>query len=159
VQNFCGPDIPTSNAQTYAIAVVASPNVIPCGGTANITATARDQAGVIIPGPGFTFSTAVAPLVIGNNNNAAATAHNATLTLQPGMGQTDPDTVDNGVRVATVTASVGSKYATVRVQQYCPGVTTDSSTAPGKLVLNPSSTSIACGGTTFIGAIVKDSKG
>ncbi len=162
IQNFCGDQIPTSPTQTYAISVIASPNVIPCGGTANITATARDQSGQIVPGVGFSFQSDVGGLVVGPPNTATSTAGTATLTLQPGMGKVanDYDAYGGGgVRQATVTASVGTKYATVIVQQYCPGVTTDGSTAPGKIVLVPSQNSISCNGNTFIGAVVKDSKG
>ena len=142
ITNFCG-----TSGNIATIAVVATPNVIPCGGTATLTATARSNAGVIIPGVGFNWFTDVGGLIVGPPNNASSTAGTATLTLQPGMTE------------SVVIARVGGAEGSVRVQQFCPQVLTDPSTAAGKIVLVPSSTSITCNGNTFIGAIVKDSKG
>jgi hypothetical protein len=81
------------------------------------------------------------------------------LTLLPGMGEPDTGGVDTGVRFTIVEARVGSKVGEVKVQQFCLQVTTDTSTAPGRLALVPSNNSLGCGGQTFIGAVVKDSKG
>jgi hypothetical protein len=117
---------------------------------------------VIIPGVGFNWAADIGGLIVGPPNNASSTAGTATLTLQPGMGREDTSpqpVVEVGVRYAIVTVNVGTVTATQKVQQFCPQVTTDSSTAPGKIVLNPSSTSISCNGNAFIGALVRDSKG
>ena len=83
IQNFCGDQIPTSPTQTYAISVIASPNVIPCGGTANITATARDQSGQIVPALASPSSLDIGGLVVRRPNTATSTAGTATLTLSP----------------------------------------------------------------------------
>ena len=159
VLNHCAQQIPTGNSSnSVAIALVASPNVVPCGGTSRITATARDVSGQIIPGVGFTFSTSTGGL-ISQPNNATATGNAVDLTIQPGMGQSADGVADAGIRFVAVTASVGNVSNTINVQQYCPGVDTDPSVAPGRIVLTPSNNQLSCNETTFIGAIVRDSKG
>jgi hypothetical protein len=139
-----------------AVAVTASPNVIPCGGTALITATARDPFGHVIPGVGFHFSTDIGTLVMGPPNTAHQIQDSAILSFAPGLPP-------NG-ESATVRAWVGGFGAEdaepgfVLVQQFCPGVTTDSSTAPGLISLTASSPTINCGEAAFVGARVRDSK-
>jgi hypothetical protein len=162
IQNYCGTVDPLAGPNELNVAVSASPNVVPCGGTSRITATLRDASGRIVPGVGFHFSTTGGGLLAGPPNTAAATSNSVELTLVPGMGLKDDlgtSTTEDGVRSVTVTATVGSKSGTVKVQQFCLGVVTDSSTAPGKVELVPANTTLSCGGSTFIGAVVRDSKG
>jgi hypothetical protein len=162
IQNYCANINSVHGPTEIQISVTASPNVIPCGGTAKITATARDAAGRIIPNLGWHFTTEYGGLLSGPPNTANATNASVELTLLPGMGRKDDlglSVTEDGVRSVIVRAWVGSKVGEVKVQQFCLGVVTDSSTAPGRLVLVPENSSLGCAGTTFIGAVVKDSKG
>lgn len=137
-----------------AIAVTADPNVIPCGGTAKLTATARAvDTGLVVPSEllGFHWETDIGQLNVGPPNTAEAADNFATLTLVPGMGS------------ATVRAWVGDlsqNPGEVLIQQFCPGVTVDNdqSIAAGALTLSASSNAVTCGETIFLGARVRDSK-
>jgi hypothetical protein len=140
-----------------AIAVTADPNVIPCGGTANLTASARDGDGHIVEGLGFHWEIVTEKddekvrglLNVGPPNTADETDAHATLTLTPGMAS------------STVRAWVGDQTANpgqVTVQQYCPDVVTDGSSATGSIQLSASSQTAGCGEAVFIGARIRDAK-
>ncbi len=140
IVQVCGP---------IAIAITADPNVIPCGGTANLTATARDKNGRVVDYLGFHWETNMGLLYVGPPNTAAETDPLATLTLTPGMTN------------ATVRAWVGglSDYpGEVTIQQFCPEVVTDGSGATGSIQLSASSLTAGCGEAIFIGARVRDAK-
>lgn len=143
------PDIPPG----VAVVVTADPNVVPCGGgTSAITATLRDRTGRIIEGVGFHFAVegpGAAPgiLSVGPPNTASVTAGRAVLTLLPEMYE--------ATVIAAVGTTLGTVQGTVTVKQYCPG----SATTPGNIVLTASSPTIGCGGSTFIGARVRDVSG
>jgi hypothetical protein len=138
-----------------AIAVTADPNVIPCSGTANLTASVRDINGHLVEGLGFHWEVVDADgskgsLYVGPPNTADETDGRATLTLTPGMTTT------------TVRAWVGemtSNPGEVTVQQYCPDVVSDGSSATGAIQLSASSTTVGCGEAVFVGARLRDSKG
>ena len=140
-----------------AIAVTADPNVIPCGGTTNLTATARDGNGRIVSPLGFHWQIVTASddlqtrgmLYVGPPNTADAVDNRATLTLVPGFAST---TVR--VWIGDFTENPGE----VTVQQHCPGVTTDGSSAAGAIMLSASSPSVGCGEALFIGVRLRDSK-
>jgi len=135
-----------------SVVVTANPNVIECGGTSVITATARDANGHVVKGVGFHFATDMGLLVV-HPNNAANEEGIAALTLQPGMTS------------ATVTVSVGTTLGTVEgtttVQQFCPGVVPgqNASAAPGQVLLNSSNNNLVCGEQVFVGMKIRDSKG
>jgi len=150
IQNYCG-----SEGIIASIVLTANPNVIECGGTSILTASARDAAGHVIPGVGFHFATSVGLLVV-HPNNANNEEGIASLTLQPGQGD------------STVIVSVGSHLGTIEraeaiitVQQFCPGVQVgqNASMAPGTIQLNRSNDNLVCGEQVFIGIKVRDMKG
>jgi hypothetical protein len=143
-----------------AIAITADPNVIPCGGTANLTARGRDANGHNVDLLGYHWETDIGLLYVGPPNTADETDGRATLTLIPGMGASDNG---DGTFYATVRVWVGdfSDFpATVRVQQYCPGVEPgkDGTEAAGQIQLTASTQTAGCGEAVFIGARIKDSK-
>jgi hypothetical protein len=132
-----------------AIAVTADPNVIPCGGTTNLTATARDDNGHILEGLQWHWETLEGQLYVGPPNTADQVDNRATLTLIPGMIS------------SVVTAWVGNftdAPGQVTVQQFCPFVDTDGSGAEGAIQLSASTVVAGCGEAVFIGARVRDSK-
>jgi hypothetical protein len=140
-----------------AIAITADPNVIPCGGTANLTASVRDVNGRLIEGLGFHWEVVTDKndaavrglLYVGPPNTADETDGHATLTLTPGMAS------------STVRAWVGDltdNPGEVTVQQYCPDVVTDGSSATGSIQLSASGQTAGCGEAIFIGARIRDSK-
>jgi hypothetical protein len=145
VQNHC------TGEQYKALSVVATPNVVPCGGTSVITVTARDAAGHIINNVGYHFATDVGKLDVGPPNTALAIDNTAVLTVLPGM------------KTTTVTAWIGDQSSNpgkVTVQQYCKdadaetqGLTT---TAPGSIKFTLSSPTVSCGKSIFVGVTVRD---
>jgi hypothetical protein len=139
------------NANFVSVVVTANPNVLPCGGISEITATARDANGHVVKDVGFHFATDTGSLVV-SPNNAKTDKGTAALSLLPGM----PSSV---VRVSVGTLQ-GTVEGTVTVQQYCPGVQPgqDASMATGAIVLSASSQTVNCGERVFIGARVRDSK-
>ena len=143
VQNFCDVEI-------AAVAVTAFPNVIECGGASTITATARDHAGHIVEGVGYHFSVTSGEGYLAPPPSAQFIDNIAVFTMKPGMNPEGD--------VAIITVRVGAMEGQVRVQQFCLGVTTDTSTAVGGLSLNTSALEMVCGETSFIGARVRDSK-
>jgi hypothetical protein len=145
VQNYCGGE------QYKALAVVASPNVVACGGSSVITATARDSAGHILHGVGYHFAVDVGKLDVGPPNSALAVDNTAVLTVLPGMKTTT---------VTVWTDGESSNPGKVIVQQYCKdtdaegqGLTT---TAPGNIQFTLSSPSVSCGRSIFVGTVVRD---
>lgn len=140
VRQVCGP---------IAIAVTADPNVIPCGGTANLTATARDSNGRIVDGLGFHWETDMGLLYVGPPNTAAETDPFATLTLTPGM---------TNAKVRAWVGGLSDYPGEITVQQFCPDVVTDGSGATGSIQLSASSMTAGCGEAIFIGARVRDAK-
>ncbi len=145
VQNYC------TGEQYKALAVVATPNVVSCGGTSVITVTARDAAGHIINNVGYHFATDVGKLDVGPPGTALAIDNTAILTVLPGM------------KTTTVTAWIGDQSSNpgkVTVQQYCKdtdaeaqGLTT---TAPGSIQFTLSAPSVSCGKSIFVGVTVRD---
>ena len=145
VQNQC---------TTTAISVVANPNVIPCGGSTVITASARDPAGLLLPNLGYHFAADIGELIVGPPTSANAVQNVAVLKLQPGM------------KTATVKAwmdGFSDHPGQVTVQQFCRDVDATeqglSTTAPGAIKLTPAASSLTCGQTTFVGALVRDANG
>jgi len=134
------------------VVVTANPNVIECGGTSIITASARDANGHVVKGVGFHFATSVGLLVV-HPNNANNEEAIASLTLQPGQG-------DSTV-VVSVGGTLGTIEQTITVQQFCPGVVVgqNASAAPGQVLLNRSNDNLVCGEQIFIGMKIRDSKG
>ena len=134
------------------VVVTANPNVIECGGTSIITASARDANGHVVKGVGFHFATSVGLLVV-LPNNANNEEGIASLTLQPGQG-------DSTV-VVSVGGTLGTIEQTITVQQFCPGVVVgqNASAAPGQVLLNRSNDNLVCGEQIFIGMKIRDSKG
>jgi hypothetical protein len=135
-----------------SLVITANPNVIECGGTSVLTATARDANGHVVPGVGFHWATSTGLLVVQPNHagNEAGIAH---LTLQPGM----PDSTV----VVSVGTNTGTVEGTITVQQFCPGVVVgqNASAASGVVTLNRSNDNLVCGETVFIGIKVRDQKG
>jgi hypothetical protein len=139
-----------------SVQVTANPNVIECGGTSVITATARDANGHVVPGVGFHFATNVGLLVVQPNHagNEQGIAH---LTLQPGMPDSEV-VVSVGDLLGTVERAAG---ATITVQNFCPGTVAgqNASAAPGQVLLNSSNNELVCGEQAFVGMKIRDSKG
>jgi hypothetical protein len=139
IQNYCDVEI-------ASVAVTAYPNVIECGGFSTLTATARDFAGHVIHGVGYHFNVTSGDGYLAPPPTAAHIENIALFTMKPGMQE------------AVITVTVGAKTGTVRVQQFCLGVTTDQTTAVGGITLNASSIDLVCGESAFVGARVRDSK-
>jgi len=139
-----------------SVVVTANPNVIECGGTSIITASARNALGHVIPGVGFHFATNTGLLVV-LPNNANNEEGIASLTLQPGMPSSEV-VVSVGSEQGTIERREG---ATITVQQFCPGVVVgqNASAAPGQVLLNWSNDNLVCGEQVFVGMKIRDSKG
>jgi hypothetical protein len=130
-----------------SVVVTANPNVVACGGTSIITASVRNEGGHALPGFGYHFSTDNGLLVVGPPPTADTEQAIAILQILPGMPS------------ATVLVSVGFPTGTIEkqitVQQYCPA----ENSAPSTIKLTSSSGgSVNCGGSTFIGATVRDAR-
>jgi hypothetical protein len=139
-----------------AVVVTANPNVIPCGGSSVITATARDINGHVVPGVGFHFATSTGLLTV-QPNHAANEEGIALLTLQPGMPNSQV-TVSVGELLGTVERNDITEKITV--QNFCPGQEGQhASIAPGQVLLNRSNDNLVCGEQVFIGMKIRDSKG
>jgi hypothetical protein len=155
VQVFC-------EVRDVVAAVTADPNVIPCGGTATLTASLQDEFGNIITDAVWHWETDVGYLNVGPPNSAEFWDNVATLQIIPGMAA-DNDALD-GYDSATVRAYTNPSAdgeiieGFVTVQQFCLGVHTDHTTAPGLITLTASKTNLGCGEAIFVGARVRDGK-
>jgi hypothetical protein len=152
-----------------SVVVTANPNVITCGGSTLITASARDDLGHPIPGLGYHFVTNQGLLTVQPYNVAANESAAAVLQLYPGMDsavvvvsvgadlgtiEKDDGKLNDGSIQNQPNTAAGVAQGYVTVQQFCPTQST-----PGSVKLTVPATTIACGTSTFVGAIARDDQG